>query len=198
MFPALVYHRAMRRFPLLLLPLVLLSCGGSSGDTPVACDQEYWDGTLGTCLPEGWHVVNASDLQTRGAPHEVDVAFQANDALSGRFPLVTVTSQTLADGSSVEEFDEQSRDSVKTLAGYTLIDERVQEVDNQPTTLHIFTAQPIAEQPVQRFYQLSYPSDGKGYTFTGVLPLSVEKAEENKMLTLLTNVTFVEQGSGEE
>ena len=182
----------MRRFAFLLVPVLLASCGGSSSGSDVVCDQQYWDGTIGTCLPEGWHVVGSEDLAARGAPREVVVAFQADDAVTGRFPLVTVTSQPLSGAPSVEEFDEQSRESVKTLPGYTLVEDRETEIDNQPTTLHIFTAQPIAEQPVQRFYQVSYPSGGKGYTFTGVLPLSVDRVDEERLITLLENITFIE------
>ncbi len=147
---------------------------------------------MGTCLPVGWHVISSADLQSRGAPREVVIAFQADTAVSGRFPLVTVTSQPLPSGMDAATFDTQSRQSVKTLPGYSLVDERDVKVDKQPLKLHIFTAQPIGEQPVQRFYQLSAPGKDMGYTFTGVLPLSVSKEDEAKMLTLLTHVTFVE------
>lgn len=138
-------------------------------------------------------MVSAEDLQTRGSPREVVIAFQSDTPISGRFPLVTVTAQSLAGEADVTEFDEQSRQAVKTLPGYSLVDEKAQTIDEQSTTLHIFTAQPIAEQPVQRFYQVSYPSGGKGYTFTGVLPLSVAKDEETRLMTLLTNITFTER-----
>lgn len=190
--------RTMRRLPIALALLLLAACGGSSNSSSVAqCDQRYWDGTVGTCLPEGWHVVDTADLQSRGAPREVLVAFQADEAIAGRFPLITVTTQQLAQGLKPAEFDEQSRQSVKTLPGYTLVDERETEVDNLPYTLHIFSAQPIAEQPTQRFYQISVAGEGRGYTFTGVLPLTVSKEQEAGVLTLLSNVTLTETKEGE-
>lgn len=181
----------MRRLSVLLACLFLAACGGSSTSTAVVCDQQYWDGTVGTCLPEGWHVVDAGDLQARGAPREVIAAFQADEAIAGRFPLVTVTDQQLPSGQKPKEFDVQSRLSVKTLPGYALVDEREVAVDSVPYTLHVFTAQPIAEEPVQRFYQLSAAGESRGFTFTGALPLTVSNAEEERLLTLLTHVTLV-------
>lgn len=181
----------MRRTLLLLTCVFLASCGGSSSGSSAACDQQYWDGTIGTCLPAGWHVVSNTDLQTRGAPREVVIAFQADTAISGRYPLVTVTSQAMPSGMDAATFDQQSRDSVKTLPGYAQVDARDTKIDKNTVKLNIFTAQPIGDQPVQRFYQLSIPSGDKGYTFTGVLPVSVASNDEAKMLTLLTHVTFV-------
>ncbi len=193
--PGSVYHLRMRRTPLLLsLSLLLAACGGSSGTT-ATCDQQYWDGKVGTCLPENWHVVTTADLQTRGAPGEVVVAFQANDSIAGRFPLVTVTSQSLTVAMDPVTFDAQNRTSVKTLPGYTLVDEKKTVIDGEDLMLHIFTAQPVAEQAVQRFYQISSSVKDKGYTFTGVLPLSVNKETEAAMMTIMTHVTFTDPDS---
>lgn len=135
-------------------------------------------------------MVSAADLQSRGSPREVAVAFQADDAIGGRFPLVTVTTQSLTAGEKTADFDQQSRNAVKTMPAYTVVDEREVTVDEETSTLHVFTAQPIAEQPVQRFYQLSVAHDGQGFTLTGVLPLTVDTKDEAKMKTLLTHVTF--------
>lgn len=189
----------MRRFSVCLSLLLLAGCGGSSsGGDAAACDQSYWDGTFGTCLPEGWHVVDVADLQGRGAPREVVAAFQAETAAAGRFPLVTVTEQPLAGDIGAEEFDAQSREAVTTLPGYALIDDETVAIDGNDITLHVFSAQPIGDQPVQRFYQLSVAGKQKGYTFTGVLPISADKEAEARLTTLLKNVTLSDPEKAKE
>ena len=51
------------------LTIFLTACGGS--DATVVCGEHYWNGTIGTCLPGGWHALEQSDMDDRGVPGEV-------------------------------------------------------------------------------------------------------------------------------
>lgn len=178
-----------------LVPLVafflLVSCGGGGGGE-TSCDVQYWDGTLGTCLPASWHVVTAEQLQARGVPEDVLVAFQSDDAVSGQFPIVTVTSEILSGEYASDQYSEESVQSVQGLPGYELIDQRSLTVDGEDVRMHIFGAQPVNEEPKQRFYQVSAVHEQVGYTLTAVLPLSIEGDWEEAVTLILGKLSFVD------
>jgi hypothetical protein len=178
----------MKRLVTLLAVTLLVSCGGGGGGE--GCDTQYWDGTLGTCLPAAWHVVTGDELQARGVPEDVLVAFQADDAVSGLFPIVTVTSEALSGDYTSERYSEESVQSVQGLPGYEIIDQRSMAVDGENVRMHIFGAQPVNEEPKQRFYQVSAVHEQKGYTLTAVLPLSIESTWEDAVTLILTHLSF--------
>lgn len=179
-----------RRVLLSGLCLLLSACGG--GDAEIACESQYWDGTVGTCLPQGWQVVEQSVLEEKGVPEEVVAAFQSQTPVSGQYATVTVTEEPLDQPMDSTAYSAASITSVTSLPGYERIDEEEVEVGGEAVTIHIFAAQPRADQPQVRFYQLSAVGNGVGYTFTAAMPLSVEEELENEILLILRNATFAD------
>jgi hypothetical protein len=180
----------MRRFPLLALGFLLLAaCGGS---TPDVCERGYWDGAVGTCVPEGWQVLDRSALDIKGMPPEVVVAFQSETPVSGQFVTVTVTRETLTQPLSSADYSSASIQSVQGLPGYEEQDRQSVTIDGEDLDIHIFTAQPSSDQPASRFYQLSAVSEGIGYTYTAATPVSVDDDMEEQVLAILESATFVQ------
>lgn len=173
---------------LLAVSLFLTACGGSS--VAVSCSQQYWDGTVGTCLPDGWHVLDRNNLDLRGAPGEVTVAFQADTPIAGQYAVITATRETLNDAMTSAEYSDASIASVKTLPAYARIDTQKVTVDGQDVSLHVFSAQPKSDEPKTRFYQLSAVSGTAGYSFTAATPLTVDKTVEGQIQLILKSVTF--------
>ena len=167
----------------------LAACGGEES-SDVACELAYWDGQVASCLPDGWHVVDRTQLDQRGLPSEVFVAFQSDASVSGQYPTVTVTREPLVDDVTSTAYSEASVESVKALPGYEQIDERPTAVDGQEVSLHIFSAQPRSEEPRARFYQLSMAKERQGYTFTAAVPLAVDEKIENEILLIMSNASL--------
>lgn len=172
----------------LMALLSLAACGGGGGG---GCDAE-WNGTVGTCLPEGWRTVDPEVLAERGVPGEVLVAYQAEQSLSGYYPTITVTREFLASDGSPAEYSDASIASVEVLPGYKLLDKRPVKIDGENVTIHVFQAQPGSEPVVYRFYQLSTRVGATGYTFTVAVPLSIPETLEKEILSILEQVTFAE------
>lgn len=183
---------AMRRSLLLLaLPLVLSACGGSGGaESSENCSSRYWDGTVGTCLPQGWHVVEREVMRERGLPENAIVAFQADQATSGIFPSVVVMREALRKELDSPAYSAATIQSVQTLNAYQQVDLTDVEVEGDTVQMHTYIAQPNSQQPKQRYYQLGAVKGRNGYTFTAALPLSVEDAVEERVLVILQNVAF--------
>ncbi len=176
-------------FAPLALALLLAACGGSSAST---CTQSYWDGTIGTCLPDGWHIAEDAELEERGIPQEVFVAFQSDEPFSGQYPTVTVTRESIDKDVTSEDYSEANMEAVKSLPGYEEIDSKQVTIDGSKVHVHVFGAQPRPEDPKTRFYQVSIAADGNGYSFTGAVPLGVEDTVENQILLILQNATLKE------
>lgn len=173
----------------LALSVLLASCGGSSGGD-IACELQYWDGEVGTCLPGDWHALDREELDDRGVPEEVIVAFQSDSPVSGQFATVTVTREALAQTMSSTDYSDASIVSVEGLPGYNQIDKQNLEIDGEDVSLHVFIAQPRDDQPESRFYQVSAVGVDAGYTFTASLPVSVDEELEEQALLILRNATF--------
>ncbi len=168
--------------------LALLSaCGGS---TAVECTQRYWDGQVGTCLPDGWHVLDRANLDQRGVPEEAIVAFQTDDSIAGQYLTVVVTREDLAQEVTSSDYSEAGAASVTSLPGYARIDERKVKIDGESHILHVFTAQPSDAQPMARFYQLSMAKGKTGYTFTVATPVSIDSSAEDRIVAILENATM--------
>lgn len=178
-----------RLLPLVGLLLFLSACGGSEVTT-TACDKAYWDGTVGTCLPAGWHVVDRSTLDERGVPAEVVVAFQSDAPYAGQFATVTVTREVLVQELPSSEYSDASVESVKGLPSFDEIDRRTVTVDGEDVAFYVFSAQPRPEEPEARFYQVSAVEGNTGYTFTAATPVATEAELEDQVSLILSNVTF--------
>lgn len=184
-----------------LLPLVsvasllIVACGGGNG--VVSCTQDYWDGEIGTCLPDGWVVLDRAGLDDRGVPEEAIVAFQNEEPVAGQYLTVVVTTENLADETTSDDYSEAGVASVQTLPGYTRIDERRVTIDEMDHIIHVFTAQPNEAQPPARFYQLSLADGRNGYTFTAATPVSIDDASEAGIETILENATLTDPQGGE-
>jgi len=173
------------------LSFLLVSCGGGSS-AAVSCDQEYWDGVVGTCLPEGWEIVDAETLRQRGVPEETIVAFQASESLSGQFPTVAITRERLTNVVEPSRYSEANMRSIEVIDGYTHVDTRDFTIADTDVQLHIFTAQPIEGEPRRRFYQVSTVHEEDGFTVTGVSPVSIGQALEDAMLLIIESTIFEE------
>jgi hypothetical protein len=176
---------------LLSASFLLVSCGGGSSKG-VACDQRYWDGTMGTCLPEKWEILNTETLRQRGVPEETIAAFQSSESFSGQFPTVAITRERLASIVDPAQYSSANMRSVEVLDGYEHVDTREFNVDDSKVSLHIFTGQPIEGEPRRRFYQVSTTTGDTGYTITAVTPLSITKDLDESILLILGEVTFIE------
>ena len=175
--------------PVGILALLLTACG-SSGEAEVACSLEYWDGTIGTCLPDEWGVLDSETLRRRGVPEETIAAFQADQAVSGQFPTVTVTQESLSRPTTPEAYSQASIRSVSVLPGYSELETTSMEIDGNTVQLHVFSAQPVESDPARRFYQVSTVADEKGYSFTAATPISISDILEQQVLLILGNVTL--------
>ena len=178
-----------RLYAFIVFPLLLAACGGE-GPVAVDCHKEYWDGTVGACLPQGWGVVDSETLRQRGVPEDTIVAFQAEEAVSGQFPTVTVTSEPLSDVTAPTTYSKASIRSVSVLPGYTLIDSVQVNIDAEAIDLHVFTAKPVADEPSRRFYQVSTVANNMGYTLTATTPVSIDDALEKQVYFILQSATF--------
>lgn len=174
-----------------LFSLILAGCfGGGESRSETACQEPYESDVLSLCLPSGWKALASSELQKRGLPAEVVAAFQGEEAISGQFPIVTVTSEALREALSTGDYSEASIASVETLPGYELVDRKRTEVSGEDSEIHIFHAQPTPSDPLRRFYQVSAVSNGIGYTFTAALPVSPPEEAQEQVLELLQSVSF--------
>ncbi|HVW66924.1 MAG TPA: hypothetical protein VHA78_04325 [Candidatus Peribacteraceae bacterium] len=172
-----------------LFLLTLSACGGG-GNATVTCANQYWDGTVGTCLPSGWHVVDRTQLDSRGIPQEVVVAFQSDNPVAGQFVTVTVTSEPLNKQMTSSDYSDASIQSVQAMPNYTKVDAQSVTIDGQKVTMNIFTAQPRSDQPKTRFYQVSAVNGMTGYTYTAATPVSVDTTTEQQVELILKNATF--------
>ena len=179
----------------IIVPLILTACGGG---TTAECHKEYWDGTVGVCLPKGWTVIEQETLRQRGVAGDTIVAFQASEAVSGQFPTVTVTREALAQVATALNYSDANIRSVSVLPMYELIDSTSMSIDADTVNLHIFTAQPVSDEPARRFYQVSTVANGIGYTVTSAVPVSVKDSIEKEIISILQSTTFEEEVEEEE
>lgn len=172
---------------------LLASCGGgSSKTTDIVCKQQFWNGVIGVCLPDGWTVLEREKLSERGVPDQVLVAFQSEKSVSGQTPTITVTSEKLGSPLESPAYSKASIRSVTTLPGYKLIDSRSLQVEGQAVDLHVFTAQPVTGEPERRFFQLSAVAANIGYTVTVLTPVSISETLEKEITLIMNSVRFSE------
>lgn len=191
---------ARRRFvsSLGIILFFLAGCGSTAKTDAVTCTQQFWNGSVGVCIPSGWEEMNRERLDMLGVPPEAIVAFQTVKPVSGQFPNVTLTAEPLAGPFTSSDYSKSSIRSVASLPGYQLVDTRPATIDGKSVSIHIYTAQPAGDQPRVRFYQLSAVSGegaatGTGYTVTGFSPLSPTDTLDKQILLILQSLTFTEK-----
>lgn len=179
----------MRYRSLLLACLFFVACSGSS--TANDCFKEYWNGEVGTCLPQGWRVLDQETMRQRGVPDDAIIAFQSETPISGQFLTVTVTREQLADTLEPSIYSQANIRLVSSLPGYTLVDSTGANIDGNTVDLHIFTAQPVADEPPRRFYQISTVANSIGYSITATSPVSVDDVTERQLINIVQSSTFM-------
>ena len=189
----------MRRFALVpLFALLLTGCGSSSSSTTVACDQQFWNGTVAVCLPSGWKVLDSALLSSRQVPEETIAAFQYSTPHAGQMDTVTVVREPLASDTTTTAYAEANVLAVSTLPDYKLIDKQTITIDGETSSLHVFSARLNPSEPIRRYYQSYAASDRTGYTFTGSFPLSIADSEAVQIQFILKNVSLKDPTAGEE
>lgn len=171
--------------------LLLASCGGSGSDA-AACTRQYWDGTVGLCLPDSWNVIERDQLTEKGIADNVIAAFKRDRAIAGQFLAVIITQEMLKGAIDSATYSKASVRAVTVLPDYKLIDTRSVTVDSAAVDLHIYSAQPAPEEPARRFYQVSAVAGNKGYSVTGLTPLSPPKDVESEISAIMNSITFTE------
>lgn len=179
------------RLAIITAAFLLTSCGGGSSDR-TGCETDYWDGTVGTCLPSGWETLDQETLRQRGVPEETIVVFQSEESVSGQFPTVAVTRERLASEVGSTAYSDANIRSIEVIDGYKHIDTKEKEVAGEKVSLHTFSAQPIEGEPRRRYYQVSLTEGDVGYTVTAVSPVSIGANLEKKMMVLIENFTLDE------
>lgn len=174
----------MRKLILLaMVTCMLVSCGGSSQNSGVDCVFEYWDGQYGTCLPEGWSVLDQETLYLRGITDETAVVFHFNEPVAGQFPNIALTKRPLAAQTMPGLYSQESIKSVAAYGGYTLLDLKEITIDGEELQLHIFKAKPDGVKEY-RYYQVSTVAGDFGYTLTAMVPVTIDSNLEEHILKI--------------
>lgn len=174
---------------LLFLSLILLAACGSAS---VTCKDVVWTGEFGLCLSEGWEQISAEALKAEGIPTETVAAFHRTDPSGGQRDNVVVSMESLPGNVPALAYAEANLKVVEAVPDYALLEKREVKIDGSVTLLHIFTARPVADLPVRRFYQLSIVKGTSGYSFTGTLPFATDDTAEKTLIDMLLSVTLEE------
>ncbi len=174
------------RSPVVCTLLLLAACGGTS----VSCGENVWTGEFGLCLSEGWEQILDATLKQEGVPMETVAAFHRTDPSGGQRDNIVVSMEALPGNVPALAYAEANLKVVEAVPDYAQLEKREVKIDGAVTLLHIFTARPVADLPVRRFYQLSIVKGMSGYTFTGTLPFATDDAAEKTLTDMLLSVTM--------
>lgn len=189
----------MKRFlTFSVITLLLAGCGSSNDGSKVACDQQFWNGTVAVCLPAGWKALDSTLLASRQVPEETIAAFQYATPHAGQIDTVTVVREPLSSDTRTTAYAEANVLAVSTLPDYKLIDKQTITIDGETSSLHVFSARLNPSEPIRRYYQSYVASDRTGYTFTGSFPLSITDSEASQIQFILKNVSLQDPTAGEE
>ena len=178
----------MKVFALIIVSTLLFACSSQTADV---CYKEYWNGEVGTCLPKDWQVIDAETMKERGVSDDAVAAFQSNEPSAGQFLTVSITKEVLTEPIEASMYSQANVRLVSALPGYTLIDVTAITIDEAKVDLHVFTAQPVSDEPVRKFYQISTVQNGIGYSVTGTSPVTVSDSIESQVIAIVQSVHFV-------
>ena len=183
----LLSSNPMKRISSLLIfsSLILTACfGGSSCDTTVQAEG------ISLCIPADWEQVPEEQLRAEGVPEETVAAFQLNTQREGHRDNIVVTKERIAASVTPMKYATASIRVVAKTPEYNEIEQREIEAGGKKTILHIFTARPVPNFPVRRFYQVSVVKGTTGYIVTGTLPLSVDEDVEKGLVEMMEGVSL--------
>ena len=168
---------------------VLTACSG----TGTSSCEEVVTPDFTFCLSEGWTPVTDEELKAEGVPEETIAAFHLTDPRGGQRDNIVVTRERLPGEVSALAYSEANMRTIVKTPEYKLVEKREVKVDGEVATLHIFSARPVPDLPVRRFYQLSLTERSTGYTFTGTLPFSTASEVEEGLTDMLLSVSLEEK-----
>jgi hypothetical protein len=186
----------MKLYAIFLLSIALVSC--SSEGTGANCYKEYWNGEVGACLPKNWQVISSETMQERGVSNDAIVAFQSEEPVSGQFLTVGITQEVLREVIDPTMYSQANIRLVSALPGYELTDITSTTVDGSAVELHVFNAQPVSDEPVRKFYQISTVANAKGYSITGTSPVSISDSAQNEIIAIVQSLRFSSAVTGAE
>jgi len=64
--------------------------------------------------------------------------------------------------------------------------------------MHVFTAQPISDEPARKFYQISTVKENDGYTITAASPLFIESSIEKQIESIVMSISFEKEAEESE
>jgi hypothetical protein len=172
--------------PSLFIVLILASCGSKAK----TCTDTLWVKDFGICIAEGWEQVPDATLKEEGVPIETVAAFHRTEERGGQRDNIVVSVESLPGTVSPLAYSEANIAVIEAIPDYALLEKNEVKIDGKVTILHVFTARPVADLPVRRFYQLSLVKGTSGYTFTGTLPFSTDDASEDAITDMLLSVTM--------
>lgn len=180
--PIYCYNRSNMKLTSILLALFLLtSCGGGSA---VACDKTVEIGDVEICLIDEWEQVPEEKLRSdKNVPEETVAVFQRSDGDLGE--NIVITRERVSASVTADAFAQANIKIVAKAPEYAEIE--------QLEAIHVFSARPIPDLPVRRFYQVSLVKSTTGYVATGTLPFSVDEAAENALITMLKSFSIASQ-----
>lgn len=182
----------MRRVLLLsVLFLPLVACSGAG----LSCTEQGKADVLLVCIPEGWSQVSEEKLRAEGVPEETVAAFESADTSLGSRGNVVITRERVASSVTAAVYAGANARTIAKTPEYNEIEQRQVSVAGQDTILHIFSARPVVDLPVRRFYQVSLVIESTGFVVTGTLPFSVDEATEKTLVDMLLGVTEEKKAS---
>ncbi len=185
----------MRLKALSLLGIFSLSLLSACSGTGTSNCEEVVTPDFTLCLSDGWTQVTEEELREEGVPEETIAAFHLTDARGGQRDNIVVTREHLPGEVSALGYSEANMRTIVKTPEYSLIEKREVKVDGEVAMLHIFSARPVADLPVRRFYQLSLTEGSTGYTFTGTLPFSVATEVEEGLTDMLLSVSLKKEAT---
>jgi len=173
---------------IILVMVILTSCGGDGGSAATAGSlQNYDGGEYSLQIDPTWKVISQSDFYPE-IPKETLIAFSTPEAYSGFFINVNVIREDLK--SEVKSMDYARANinlSGQNLTDYQKIQEASAQVGGQPSLIHIFQARLNPAEKLIRFIQIYAVKGHYGYIVTGGMLPDTPQAIRDKVGAIVTS-----------